>query len=300
MSFDRVLYFLTVAKTGSLARAAELHRISSPAMTKAMQVLAGELGIPLFRRDGRGIALTAEGKRFLTRVEPLAREFENVLRHAPSDPEPATAPLRIGTFEVFSTHVLARIMREAFPGRDLLAHELIPGELEEAILNDQVDFGVTYVPIPRNGVEFLKIARIEMAIVARHDRFPVIDLKSTPFAVPVSPVEGSPTRIRGLDGWPEDRLPRIARYKVTMMETAAALVRQGVSVMFLPKFLIPILNETARTEHQIALRQLPARVSAGARAGLGVQNVYLVKRAEKSEDTDVKKFTAALRKILNK
>jgi DNA-binding transcriptional LysR family regulator len=139
-----------------------------------------------------------------------------------------------------------------------------------------------------------------MAIVARHDRFPVIDLKSTPFAVPVSPVEGSPTRIRGLDGWPEDRLPRIARYKVTMMETAVSLVRQGVSVMFLPKFLIPILNETARAEYQIALRQLPVSVPARARASLGVQNVYLVKRAEKSEDTDVKKFTAALRKILNK
>ena len=58
-----------------------------------------------------------------------------------------------------------------------------------------------------------------MAIFGRHElaKLPFSEL---PFSTPVGPVEGSPTAVKGLDGWPEHEYQRKVRFQVEMMESA--------------------------------------------------------------------------------
>jgi DNA-binding transcriptional LysR family regulator len=79
---DDLAYFLTVASTGTLARAAEQLGISQPAVTKAIQRLERKVGVVLVERTARGSVLTEAGKIFHTRVLGVSMQLDSALQEA--------------------------------------------------------------------------------------------------------------------------------------------------------------------------------------------------------------------------
>ena len=65
MTLTQLNYFITIAETKSLNKAAEQLYVSQPSLTNAMKELEKELGITLFFRSGRGVTLTNDGTEFL-------------------------------------------------------------------------------------------------------------------------------------------------------------------------------------------------------------------------------------------
>lgn len=63
INYHHLRYFWAVAREGSLRRAAEILRVSQPSMSAQIKQLEDALGAPLFRREGRGLALTEAGMR---------------------------------------------------------------------------------------------------------------------------------------------------------------------------------------------------------------------------------------------
>ncbi|GGU37891.1 LysR family transcriptional regulator [Nocardioides albus] len=63
--------FVTIADCGSVSRAAELLHTTQPALSRQLQRFEAEVGSSLFDRMGRGLALTAAGRRLL----PVARDL---------------------------------------------------------------------------------------------------------------------------------------------------------------------------------------------------------------------------------
>src|SRR5687767_14284288 len=118
MDMDRLRYFVTVAKLGSLARASEVLRLSSPALSKAMATLERELGRELFVRAGRQLVLSDDGQALLATAEDLVARVDALL--APPS-EPARATLRLASFEVFTTHLMGPLAVEL--GQELELHE---------------------------------------------------------------------------------------------------------------------------------------------------------------------------------
>ena len=79
MTLNQLNYVITIAKTGSMNKAAQLLYISQPSLTSAVQELERELGIVLFNRSGRGVTLTVEGSRFLQYARQLYSQYEDIL-----------------------------------------------------------------------------------------------------------------------------------------------------------------------------------------------------------------------------
>ena len=83
MELSQLTYFLTVAQMQHMTRAAEALHIAQPALTKSVQRLESELGVPLIARKGRGIALTPYGQRLAVKpvvaVHPV-RIHQQVIR----------------------------------------------------------------------------------------------------------------------------------------------------------------------------------------------------------------------------
>jgi len=69
MNLKHLKFFITLAKTEHMARAADLLGISQPSLSYAINNLEIELGVPLFEKDGRNIKLTNYGKIYLKYVE---------------------------------------------------------------------------------------------------------------------------------------------------------------------------------------------------------------------------------------
>lgn len=78
ISFDSIRYFLTIAKHGSISKAASMLNISQSALSQSMKNLEQHLGVSLFNRNTRGVVLTEEGKILYEE----AREGERFFRKA--------------------------------------------------------------------------------------------------------------------------------------------------------------------------------------------------------------------------
>jgi len=78
MDIQKLKYFYTTAQLEHITRAAEILHISQPSLTQAIHLLEDELGVPLFKREGRKIILTEFGRQLKQRLDTLLPEFDNL------------------------------------------------------------------------------------------------------------------------------------------------------------------------------------------------------------------------------
>lgn len=291
MNLRRLEFFQVLAQLGNVRRASELLNVSPPALSKSMKVLEEELEAKLWRRDGRRIHLTDSGKRLLRRTPALIHELRS-LRDNISAPTAETTTVRIATFEVFSTYFLSFLNRLKWDSHSLEMHEVLPGELERFVAQGDVDYGITYMPIAHPELDFLKVTSIEMGVFTRYGAFEGVHQEQLPFVVPVRPFNSAPTRVRGLDGWPDDAYNRKVRHQVTLMESALELCRQGRAAGYFPAFIVEEHNRQVRDEFKLERRRC---LHPGAR--LRHADVFLVKRKSDEESNIAKQLAKALRTL---
>lgn len=78
MEYLHIEYFVKVAETENLSRAAEMLNVSQPSLSQTIRRLEDELGVELFDRKGKRIVLNDAGKRFLV----YANQSLNALNEA--------------------------------------------------------------------------------------------------------------------------------------------------------------------------------------------------------------------------
>jgi DNA-binding transcriptional LysR family regulator len=288
METNRLRAFRAVVETGSLRQAAELLRISHSGLSKALKALEVELGLTLLMPSGRGIVVTDDGQRVYARSTEVLAAVDALIN---ATPEPEREVIRIGSFEVFTAYFVAAMVREHFGTAAVEVHDLVPGRLEEALLTNKVDIGITYDPLPRTGVDYTKVTSIRMAPYVRHDAFVESAIEDIPFVVPVQPLEGTPSGVRGSDAWPETRFPRRIVYRVDLLTTGLALVTEGLCAIFMPE---PIAHHhDATTTARLRLRELPH--PKGMRPI--TRDVFIVKRESTPESPTMRKIARTLRHL---
>ncbi len=293
MDSNRLRYFAVVGETGSVRKAAELLRLSPAALSKSIKLLEFELGTKLLVPSGRGIMLTDEGRELLAKSRPLLDSLEQLSSSFRQKKELViNRPFRLASFEVFTTHFLRKILALVDDDREMILRELIPGEMERALLANEVDYAITYIPIPSAGIDHIRVTAISMGIFASkefvksHHKLP---FNEWPFVIPIQPIVGAPNKVQGLDGWPDDRLPRKVPFKATMLESALEICRQGLAAAYVPSFVVKLHNEIVEPRFRLEEMNSPR--------GLGSekQEVYLVKRKSTAEDPTFRKLARALR-----
>jgi DNA-binding transcriptional LysR family regulator len=288
MDMTKIRYFAVVAEAGSLRRASELLQVSPAALSRAIKQLEGELGEELFVPSGRGIAITDRGRLLQQRAGRLLGEYEAFLADARGR-EQASDTLRVGTFEIFSTHFMGWAIDRHLPGRSVLLREVIPAELEGALLNREVDVGITYIPVPHEGLDFLKTASQETGIYGRRGTFTDTPFEKLPFCVPLSPVSGAALPVGGLDGWPLNGASRHVRFQVHLLETALNVAARGQGVLFCPPFVVKLYNALVRKQYQLERLPYPRGMKPVT------MDIYLVKRRSSPEGEDMQLLAKALR-----
>ena len=90
---------LWIARLGTFRAAAERLNTTQPAISARVREIEEQLGVALFRREGRNMVLTARGRALVADFEPLWAGFESALFRA-SDFGGATGIVRIGSGEI--------------------------------------------------------------------------------------------------------------------------------------------------------------------------------------------------------
>ena len=143
--------FYTVAKCGSLTKAAEELYISQPAVSQSIKQLENQLGVTLFNRTHRGMELSAQGGKIIfsevERALALFNEAENRLSEMKTS---ATGTIRIGAsdtiFEYFLSDKIVDF-HERFPAVNIeLMADFTPDTIEKLKAN-RCDVAFVNLPI---------------------------------------------------------------------------------------------------------------------------------------------------------
>lgn len=295
MEITRLRYFCALAETQSVRRAAELLHVSPGALSKALGQVEALAGAELFARVGRTIVLTDAGRRFQARAARVIAEYGALGADPEADAAPRERPLRIGSFEVFTTHLLGHVIAKTMGEHPVVAHELTPGKMEDAVLAGDVDFALTYAPVVSPALEFIPLCDLTMGVFGSA-RLVATYAKATfaalPFAVPTTAIGGHVAGFQSLDGWPADAPPRTVRYRFELLETALVLAREGKAVLHCPAFVVKLANRSAADDRQLAPIALPAKTKP-VRA-----TAYLVKRIGEPETAHIRAWAKALRRAM--
>ncbi len=99
--------FFTVAKCGSLTKAAQELYISQPAVSQSVKQLEQLLGVSLFNRTHRGMELSAGGKLIYKKVESALALIEQAETGITELKTTVSGTIRIGATDSIFSHVLA-------------------------------------------------------------------------------------------------------------------------------------------------------------------------------------------------
>jgi len=139
--------FLVVAESASVTQAASRLYLTQPAVSAALRRLQEAIGVPLFVRRGRGLALTARGRE----LEASARIHVRALVEAALAPplfDPATSDrtLRLGVSDAAEVWLLPQLLHElarAAPRMRLIALPVNFRTVGDRLAGGDVDLAIS-------------------------------------------------------------------------------------------------------------------------------------------------------------
>jgi LysR family transcriptional activator of nhaA len=219
LNYHHLLYFYTVAREGSVTRAARQLRLAQPTLSGQIRKLEHVLDEKLFERQGRSLVLTEMGQvvyRYADEIFSLGRELMDTLRGRPSS---RPARLLVGISDAVPKLVCHRLLETALAMPEpvqLVLREGKSDDLLAALSVQAFDLVITDAPVAphlkvrafnhllgESGIGFFA----SPALARAHRRgFP----KSLDGAPVVLPTENTALR-RSLDEWFErnDLRPRV-------------------------------------------------------------------------------------------
>jgi LysR family hydrogen peroxide-inducible transcriptional activator len=168
VELHRLRYFLAAAEAGSVSRAAERCHVAQPSLSQQIRKLEEDLGVVLFDRLGRGIALTDAGRALLPRARQIlagVREAETNLRREIDEGHGVVA---IGAIPTMAPYVLppaiARL-RQSLPACEVRITEQLTEHLIEALVENRLDCAVVSTPLDHDLIEIEVVAQEDLLVV---------------------------------------------------------------------------------------------------------------------------------------
>ena len=109
MELRQLEYFQMASRLKNITRAAERLRVSQPNITVAIKKLEAELGIQLFDRSQKQLALTPEGAVFLNRIELALRNIQDAVLEVNDYKQLQKGTIKIGIPSMDQAHTSEEI-----------------------------------------------------------------------------------------------------------------------------------------------------------------------------------------------
>lgn len=242
MELRQLESFLAVADELHFGRAAERIHLSQPALSQQIKRLERELGVELFARTQRSVALTAAGAALL---EPAARilgdtaDLASIARRAADGTTGSLGLGYVGSALFSVVPPLMQALADEAPGIDVTMIERKTEEQLEAMRTGELDVGVIKQPQqPPAGFEVVPVftETIGVALPDRHrfagkEEIDLAELADDPFVI--FPRAAEPDTFDTLMAACTDAgfTARIAQTG-TSLQTVLGLVASGIGAAF--------------------------------------------------------------------
>ncbi|WP_149537259.1 LysR family transcriptional regulator [Siccirubricoccus phaeus] len=237
---------LAVAEERSFVAAAARLRLSQPALTRVVQRVEDVLGVALFERSTRRVALTVAGREFVAVAERVLNDLRIAGRSLRELAEEQRGQVILACIMSVAAGPLPKLLAEwraTRPGVELHLREGVHGDVVEAVRSGVADLGVTYLEALPEGVagEALGEARFRAVLPPGHPlaEAPRVSLAALAAEPLISfPAEARTRRL--LDGAAAAAGVALRHAAtVTQFATMLALVRAGIGIAIVPAGAVP-------------------------------------------------------------
>ncbi len=150
--------FYTVARCGSLTKAAEELFISQPAVSQAIKQLETQLGTTLFNRTHRGMELSTQGGKIIFKnVESALQLLDEAEERIKAMNTTASGTIRIGATDTIFKHFLAdKIVQyhEKYPAVRIVLSASTSPETIRQLKENKCDVGFINLPVEDRDILF--------------------------------------------------------------------------------------------------------------------------------------------------
>ena len=136
MDIKHMKYFVEVVKQGGMTNASKSLYIAQPTISKAIKDIEAEMAVPLFDRSKRSLVLTDAGKIFFKKCQEIIALYDNL-------------PTEINSLYGLETGHITISMSAVM----------------NLILKDEVDIGVTTLPVDHQKFECISLNKEELTVV---------------------------------------------------------------------------------------------------------------------------------------
>ncbi len=164
--------FVAVAEERHFGRAADRLHMTQPPLSRQIQQLEHELGVSLLDRSNRLVTLTAAGRAFLVDAKEIVRLADDARVSARRIAEGAGGTLTIGFLPASSYELVPRLIRMSarfLPGVNIVLKELVTNDQLEALHARRIDLAILRLPVDRNHIDTLCVAREAMVLAVPED-----------------------------------------------------------------------------------------------------------------------------------
>ncbi|HZS52281.1 MAG TPA: LysR family transcriptional regulator [Bryobacterales bacterium] len=168
MSLENFKIFKDIAQTRRISRGAAMNGISQSAASQLIQHLERDLGVELFDRSKRPLALTEAGKIYYEACRDLLRRYEQAQAEIESLKAEASGSARIACIYSIGLHEMARRTAEfqqLHPKARIHLEYLRPDKVYEAVLTDQTDLGMLSYPSQSRDLKIVPWRQERMILV---------------------------------------------------------------------------------------------------------------------------------------
>ena len=147
MELKQLRYFLGVCEAGSLLKASTRLHIAQPALGQQIAALEDELGVKLFARSTRGMALTPEGRTFAEHAKVVLTDADRAkdsVRNAATDPQGQVVLGLPTTVALAATVPIVQACRAKYPRIQLQVIEAYSGFLREWLQLGRLDLALLF------------------------------------------------------------------------------------------------------------------------------------------------------------
>lgn len=163
MELLQLKYFQTVARLEHMTKAAEELHIAQPALSKTIARLEQDIGVPLFDRHKQKIRLNSYGRLFLQQVEPALTMLEEGRRQVADQAGLEQGRIVLATTNHKCDAEFISSFLSAYPKVNLrLTQTTSHEEKIELLLDGELDFCITSLPIEHEEIESIEFLREEI------------------------------------------------------------------------------------------------------------------------------------------
>jgi DNA-binding transcriptional LysR family regulator len=187
MELRHLRYFVAVAGTENVSRAAGQLHVSQPALSRQIHDLEDELQVRLFERGAQSVRLTEAGKIFFSEARAVLERAAVAVAAVRTAADGGHTELHVGYAPSLTVQILPGALRNfqrEFPRARVLLHDLTTEEMLAQLRSQKIQLSLMARPGPKllRGLRFTELARYPMRLAMARNH-PLARLRAVTRAV---------------------------------------------------------------------------------------------------------------------